>query len=368
MMNNHAVLLGVVFTCEKRDSMKRFLVIIFVLILGSIACQTVTQKIPLAYKPIPINTLAVVPISTQATTLAPITCSDEICLDACLTRIDSTLQTHQFEPLGGGYGNTDAELNLVIYKVENGKLSDPTLLYVPEEFRPFQEDFQAHQLVWNYASALLPSEHLQWITEYDIFTDGTGSNGWAAWVNTRDPLDLSRWQLGVDIADAEDPIDLTYTLVHEFAHLISLNSDQISIGKDNEFYDWDQVPENCSQLSTPEGCSNPDSYINLFYQNFWLDIFDEWYTTVYEPQTDSDDEYASLVNDFYSKYQDQFAEDYAATNIEEDLAVSFETFILSSKPSGETVIDQKVLFFYNFPELVAMRKQIIQNVCSYAQE
>ena len=344
--------------------MKRFFVVIFILVLASIACQTVMSKTPLVSE----TTTATEADSTntQPPNLNPITCFDDSCLDACLTRINSVLETRQFEALGGAYANL--ELNLVVYKIENGQLSEPNILYVPEEFKPFQEDIQAHQLVWNYASALLPSEHLKWINEYLIFTDGAESGGWAAWVDTRDPLDRSRWQLGVDIADAEDPIDLTYTLIHEFAHLISLNPDQIPQDNGDYDYGWDQDPARCIQFSLPEGCSNSNSYINRFYQKFWLDIFDEWRRTVEQPQINSDDEFDALVNDFHSKHQDQFVSEYAATDIYEDLAESFELFALEPKPSGKGIADQKILFFYDFPELVAMRQQIIQNVCSYTQE
>jgi hypothetical protein len=42
-------------------------------------------------------------------------------------------------------------------------------------------------------------------------------------------------------------------------------------------------------------------------------------------------------------------------------------FVLEASPSGNLVFEQKIRFFYEFPELVALRKQIIQNVCSYTQ-
>ena len=350
--------------------MKRLFVIGFILILASIACVAVLPKTPKATEmPIATDTASAVIVEAESTqtprpTPIPITCSNDSCLNACLSRINTTLETHQFESLGGDYAGTGANLNLVVYKVENGKLSAPDILYAPKEFKPFQEDLQAQELVWKYASSLLPPKQLKLITEYDIFTDGSANT--LAWVSVRNDLDRSRWQLGVDIADAENPIDLTYTLIHEYGHLISLNSDQIS--QTNYYYGWDQNPATCQQFNSPEGCSKPDSYINYFYQKFWAIFFDEWRKTVEKPQVKSDDEFRALVHDFYSKHEEQFVREYAATNIREDLAESFMHFVLEPKPTGKSIVDQKILFFYSFPELVAMRQQMIQNVCSYIQE
>ncbi|MCE9646074.1 MAG: hypothetical protein K8S20_08755 [Chloroflexi bacterium] len=341
--------------------MKRLFVFALSMLFASIACQTLQPTAPAVTATPAVETLA---ISTARPTPVPIICTDDSCLDACLTRINSTLGTRQFESLGGEYAGTSANLNLVIYTVENGNLGEPDILYAPAEFKPFQEDFQAQEVVWKYASSLLPADQLNLISEYDIFTDGTDNV--LAWVTVRDDLDRSRWQLGVDIADAQNPVDLTYTLIHEFGHLISLNSEQIT---QTEFYfGWNQNPATCAQLTTPEGCSTPGSYINLFYQDFWTGIFDEWREMVEKPQINSDEEFRVLVHDFYLKHEDQFVREYAATNIREDLAESFMHFVLEPRPAGTGIADQKILFLYNFPELVSMRRQMIQNVCSYTQE
>ena len=346
--------------------MKRLFPFSFILILASIACQTVLPKTPLETEmPIATETVSTVTsTNTPRPTPIPIICPDDTCLEACLTRINATLETHQFESLGGEYAGTSANLNLVVYKVKDGELGEPDTLYVPEEFKPFQEDFQAHELVWKYASSLLPPEQLGLITEYDVFTDG--SSNVLAWVNIRNDLDRSRWQLGVDIADAENPVGLTYTLIHEFGHLISLNSDQIP--QADFYYSWNQNPATCPQFTSPEGCSRPDSYINLFYQKFWADIFEEWRETVEKPNTNSDEEFYALVTDFYSKHEQLFVREYAATNIHEDIAESFMNFVIEPKPTGKDIVDQKILYFYDFPELVAMRQKMIQSVCSYIQE
>ena len=349
--------------------MKRIFGTALMLILASMACQAVLPNSSTARTPVGPEYTASVAVETEATntprpTPIPIACTDDSCLNACLRRISQTLETHQFEALGGEYAGSGANINLVVYKVENGNLGEPDILYAPKEFKPFQEDFEAQKLVWKYASSLLPADQLQLISEYDVFTDGPQNI--LAWVNVRDGLDRSRWQLGVDVADAQNPVDLTYTLIHEFGHLITLNSNQIPQG--DYYYGWNQNSSTCPQFTSPEGCSLPNSYLNRFYQNYWVDILGEWRDMVERPQTKSDEEFRALVHDFYSRHEDQFVREYAATNIDEDIAESFMHFVLEPKPTGKGVIDQKIRFFYDFPELVSMRQQMIQSVCSYTQE
>jgi hypothetical protein len=52
------------------------------------------------------------------------------------------------------------------------------------------------------------------------------------------------------------------------------------------------------------------------------------------------------------------------TNPEEDIAESWSFFILSPKPAGNTIAEQKILFFYNYSELVQLRNEILNNLCT----
>jgi hypothetical protein len=53
--------------------------------------------------------------------------------------------------------------------------------------------------------------------------------------------------------------------------------------------------------------------------------------------------------------EEEYVSDYAATNPGEDIAESFVDFILKTKPSGTSEANQKVQFFYDYPELVKLR-------------
>lgn len=342
--------------------MKRHLILFAVLlVVSSLACMTVQRMVE--------STVPVAP--TIAPTIPPVTpgepveCQDESCLDACLIRLNKVLSTEPIEDVGGAYTDKDAQFNLVNYTVEGDAISDPINLYVPSEYRSYQEDAAPHQRAWEFFTFVVPAEDRKWIAQYVVFTDGTYNT--LAWVDRVKFGDNSRWKLGVDVLDASDPIMLTTTIVHELGHLLTLNSDQI-ISEEGEGYSVHQNADACPQYMSDEGCSTPESYMNLFYRSFWVDLHEEWMEIVYKPHAASPEEFRAFVQTFHDNHPGEFVTDYAATNIKEDMAESFEAFVLSAKPTGDSIADQKILFFYDFPELVTLRQQMIQNLCSYVAQ
>lgn len=51
----------------------------------------------------------------------------------------------------------------------------------------------------------------------------------------------------------------------------------------------------------------------------------------------------------------------------EDMAESWTNFVLKPRPEGKRIADEKALFFYDFPELVAFQQQVIAGLCSYGR-
>jgi hypothetical protein len=170
----------------------------------------------------------------------------------------------------------------------------------------------------------------------------------------------------VDIADISDYKYLTFTLVHEFAHLLTLGPDQVMPSipifnnpEDDAIY-FDEVSA-CPTYFPGEGCSNQDSYINAFYNQFWTGIYDEWNQI---NLIEDEDLYYEKLDEFYYKYEDQFLTDYSPTHPAEDIAEAFGFFVFANKPDGDTIAEQKILFFYKYPELVQLRSEILANLCS----
>ena len=346
--------------------MKHLITMSMFLLLVSLGCRAV-QRIVSPTTPAPALETVEIPGDTAnpSSTFAapsPITCEDDSCLDRCLDRIKQQLSTQSQDDVGGNYAGTEASFNLVNYTIEGDQILEPDILWVPSEYKAYQEDAAAHQRVWNYFISLIPSGQRKWITRYTIFTDGSSNT--LAWVGKVEYDDNSRWELGVDILDSTNPIYLTETLTHEVAHLITLNSEQL-INEDDFIFTPHQNTAVCSQFISTEGCSTPESYINRFYQEFWTGIYEDWMEIVYNSNPANDDELFEAVETFYEMYPKHFKRTYAATSIKEDMAVSFEHFILEAKPGGNGITNRKIRFYYDFPELVSLRKQMIQAMCSY---
>jgi len=322
------------------------------LLSSTLACQAAMRLI-LPHTPVPASPLptAIQPSpapthSTETQSTCPVLLSD-IMTAATSFGSDTEAQDEQY---------------LVTYAVNGNQISDPYYERVNSDLKEEQEDHAAHEFVWRYFTSIIPAEERKFVTEYSITTDGV-DNTLAAVVQTYD--NPEHWALEVDILDVNDTYNLTFTLVHEFGHLLTLNAEQVppSIRVFNNPEDegiYQQEIDSCPEYFPGEGCSASTSYINAFYNRFWVDIYDEWDEINYE--TD-DDAYYEALDDFYYNYEDQFVTDYAVTTPEEDIAESWSFFVLAPKPAGDTIAENKVLFFYEYPELMQLREKLLNNIC-----
>ena len=236
---------------------------------------------------------------------------------------------------------------IILYEIRNNELTNPVRSSAAGEALRYQQDTQAHEQIWVYFANLIPARERVLISHFGIFTDGEGEVLAYVEPNPANPL---QWKLYVDIIDSKDTQELTYTLIHEYAHIMTLNNNQVAFDA-QAYYDEDErvyaaAEAACSTYFTGEGCSRPNSYIYNFFDRFWDEIYDDWLE--YDEDTDG----------FYSQYEDHFVTDYAATNPAEDIAESFTFFVLQPKPNGRTIAEQKILFFYDYPELVQLRAEI----------
>ena len=146
------------------------------------------------------------------------------------------------------------------------------------------------------------------------------------------------WTLAINLATADDPQLLVATLIHEYAHVFSFDEG-----------DFDRKATSCDTLDLFEGCANQASYLFQFYEAFWVRYGD----SIDVENTDADAAY-----EFYLANEEDFVSDYAATNLGEDFAESFMTFVIEDVPEGDTVVAQKLQFFTQFSELVELREHI----------
>lgn len=151
--------------------------------------------------------------------------------------------------------------------------------------------------------------------------------------------DPAYWVVGANLATSEDRQELLATLVHEYAHLLFLSTDQIDLDG-----------ECAADDALWEGCPLAHAYVAAFRDEFWSHYGDD------APASDNTD--GDVAYDFYLAHEDDFVSDYAATNPIEDAAESFTAFVLEETPELGSVVARKMLFFSAYPELVEIRERI----------
>ena len=239
------------------------------------------------------------------------------------------------------------ESTIITYKVTDGALSDESINYSNTKQQDYAKDTLQHNELWDSFTTIIPSELRSNVKSFSIFSDGTSNL-----LGYVEPLDYAAdtWQLGVDFADSTDKKNFYYTLIHEYGHLLTLGNDQMVIN-----YDWSTSSETESTYSSFYGESTPDSYMNLYYKEFWLDYYKEWQHLDVQNNVEAQKE-------FYLQHPDDFLTTYAVVHPEEDIAESWTFFILSTRQENTTVAQEKQNFFYQFPELIEIRTHILENL------
>ncbi|ODU50850.1 MAG: hypothetical protein ABT07_03050 [Microbacterium sp. SCN 70-10] len=129
-----------------------------------------------------------------------------------------------------------------------------------------------------------------------------------------------------NLAYADDRDLLLTTLVHEYAHMLSLGAD-----------DTDASAVDCDTEWAGAGCLLPDSDLQRFADRFWSGYTDA-------PARDNLD--ADVAWDFYQAHEEDFAETFAGYVIE------------PAVDAIGSVIGRKFAFFDALPEYASARERI----------
>lgn len=195
--------------------------------------------------------------------------------------------------------------------------------------------------IWERFAHLIPLENRKMVTYFKIFTDGKDNTlGYVQQMENPE-----QWTLALDYRDVQNLNGLYATILHEYGHLFSLNSFEYS------------HHSSCKTYNPGEGCLKKDAYLYHFYQQFWqYDTMMKWKKSK-NIETDP-----AVQTNFYTSHPDEFVTEYATSHPTEDFAESFMYFVLAIKPVGDTKADKKILFFYQYPELVQLRNVILKNL------
>lgn len=235
------------------------------------------------------------------------------------------------------------------WTVNEGKLETATIL----EAEQAENTIKNIRETWTKINTILPKEYMtKYVKELELFTDGVEAT--LAGVKPIDDSNES-WTYGIDPADLpvgnwKEKEDFLHTLIHEFGHILTLNNTQVE-PSELEF----QADE--TRYLTNEGLAKKDSYVNQFIKQFWYEeeLLFEWDKI---QETRNLDKKLDRLYDFYLAHKTKFHTDYAAESPEEDIAESWYYFVVLDKPTGQLIKDQKLLFFYGFPELILLRNEI----------
>ena len=189
--------------------------------------------------------------------------------------------------------------------------------------------------VWEYLCSILPLEARQKIAEFNLFTDGTSNVlAYTSPVQEGGRSDNTRFSISIDYYDVYDEngdkrdwSKLTYTILHEYGHVLLEDETQVDLTAGGSTHD-------------PE-CFVEGSFRKSFYDTFWKQLGD------------------SGVGD-YEANPTNYVSRYGANYFHEDIADTFAVFVLGGEPRGDTVAEEKLRFFWAAPDMVSLRAEIRQ--------
>ena len=218
------------------------------------------------------------------------------------------------------------------------------------ESNPTPSKLETYEKIWREIKEKVGTNLLASLDSFIVYSDGKDET--LAYVNYIDDK-ASRWYMAIDIEDSinmEDNSlkeDFYFTIVHELAHVITLNDTQAIYNSEPSFGKY--FEEDIS--------FNEDSYLNEFYNRFWTYSIDE--SRIIQNLDNEDIRYK-----FFLRHENSFVTDYAATSPSEDIAESFAYFVINEKPMGNEIWEQKIRFFYEFEELVEIKNNIRKKLSS----
>ncbi len=337
---------------------RRRLLLTALIVLPTLACQAAARLVNSAVALAPATATP----RAQSTAAAPtrhVSCLDEARSVVLAANSEGSLPTH-FPSVDT---RNSIDVPLVKYNVSGNDLSAPILSRAPDSLVPYQRDFDGQRATWKLFTSMIPESQRGMVKQFAVITDGPG--GVLSAVQQM-PNDARSWVLEADIADMGDSKNLAFTLLHEFGHLLTLGPAQVPpdlqvFNNPNNTRARERAVAACGSYFPGEGCSLRTSYINTFFDRFWQDIYAQWNTI---DQVQDEDRRDAQLHAFYRRHQDEFVDSYAVTSPVEDIAETWAFFVLSPRPAGTTVEDQKLLFFYAYPELVTLRQEILSGLCA----
>ncbi|MGI6561406.1 MAG: M28 family peptidase [Clostridia bacterium] len=254
--------------------------------------------------------------------------------------VDRSHTTFGWTSIYGNYYDYDFDKNVLsIYPFVP---EDRIIAIYPVSERIIETDNAAHAKLWDLITGIMRPQDIDYISRFAVFTDYLGNK--TGYIKRDLPnyrrTDKAEFICFLDYYDIFNEsgnyrsYDQTVrVLIHEYGHLLTLNENQMD-------------PEGTEErpIGYNGGKFKEGSIVDAFYNRFWADCIVYWENM--------------NANDFYNRMSDAFVTKYAATKCSEDICETFAEFVLRNKPEGKTVAEQKILFFYEYEEMIEVRNHI----------
>lgn len=202
---------------------------------------------------------------------------------------------------------------------------DAEVLETAEVVTP--ETLEYHSALWYSYAWLIPEYAREDMNKFEVFDSGET----LAYVYLHDEYGTEEWTLGMNRYDLELASESMVTYIHEFAHLLSLRDSEVDYYADEA---------SCEGYFIDERCYYNDAYIAYYYDLFY-------------------------ANGELEHTLDNYISEYAMTSITEDFAETFAHFVLTQKPAGDTLVEEKILHFYEYDNLIELRADILSRAATW---
>jgi hypothetical protein len=251
---------------------------------------------------------------------------NSVCYFECETEDECSAIEQQIEDELAGWSEAFEENERSEESEDSIESSEPIARYTVWKWEKITfatgSDWAAYHTLWDEVSELSPDTLTDtYIDTFEVYNDAASDT--LAFVVDEDGN--GKWAIGINLAthNQTDVREQKSTLIHELAHIITLNNDQI-----------DKNIWTCQAYETSEWCMKSNSYLNAFVSKFW------WKNTELDYR------------------EGDFVSEYASSSPEEDIAESFAFFIIENDFSGTTTRDQKMRFFSTYLDLMKIRNDM----------
>ena len=276
-----------------------------------------------------------------------------------------------FAATGAECGIDEREVATMVYLPTRGSLGPGALGCTSLRPPARVKDTELHEELWEMSKALIPDRDERRIKRVILAQDRRSDT--LAFVASLDD-DGRTWEYGlnldaVNLNNSRAYEELLSTIIHEYAHILSLNDTQVSydpaqqaaytdISVSDEEYEAltiraEQRCDSKGGIYDGDACYQPGSHIFEFYMSFW----DGYGEDVFAP---------AARGSIYDRNKSDFVNDYAGTSPSEDFAETFAAWVMPELEAFEITdaVRAKFNFFNSRPSLVNIRNSMLTGLVS----